>query len=692
MVKNGVRSILLVFSCWLAVTVIFGVAHAAVYPYVKVQGRQLMTDFDQTGVYTPYFIKGVDYEPTPVGRYMSDWGWPANYPLQENNIYNDDAILERDFALLKAMNVNTIRIWQANDITSAGRFPNKLTAKTLEYAHRYNIKVIPGFALPAGGESFCSGSTLGYNRFVDFTDQALRNRYIYWFREFMKPFRNSPDILFWAIGNENNYSLNKNDPQQVAAYYSLVEFMAGEAYDIERAGRHPVAIIDGDIEFIGRADFQTRDADMPHVDIWGTNVYRGKSFTDLFTTYKARSAKPLWISEYGIDAFYAPDPANPEVGVEDQQTQADWDTALWDEIVLNRDVTIGGSVMEYSDEWWKPNEWNCEESGEACRTQIVTSSVQFYWDTREEASNYHLSVGTYFGAANVYDAALGLATQATVGSVPVNGGMVYVKLTYNVRGVPVTEYAQYTTAPSPQPGSNNRVKVKWYGVRHNGFGFGAVDTSCPRDGVPDYVPPFPDKFFHEEWWGLVSIRKNGYGPDTVTPRKAYYALQSRFAQGLPSITQGAPSGVVLSGNVPPLSVSTDVDAVCKYDTVAGTPYGSMRYTFSVNGGKAHSQPLSGLIGGTAYAFYVRCQDMAGNVNAADYPVSFSVGVVLGRGDINGDGAVTAADALLAAKHALGLAALTSGQLSRADVNSDGSVTVYDAALIARYAAGLISQF
>jgi|GEM_PF-5782952 len=62
------------------------------------------------------------------------------------------------------------------------------------------------------------------------------------------------------------------------------------------------------------------------------------------------------------------------------------------------------------------------------------------------------------------------------------------------------------------------------------------------------------------------------------------------------------------------------------------------------------------------------------------------------GDVNGDGVISASDAVLAAQHAVGLITLTSSQITKADVSDDGSVTAYDAALIAERAAGLITKF
>ncbi|MBR5949682.1 MAG: FMN-binding protein [Clostridia bacterium] len=63
--------------------------------------------------------------------------------------------------------------------------------------------------------------------------------------------------------------------------------------------------------------------------------------------------------------------------------------------------------------------------------------------------------------------------------------------------------------------------------------------------------------------------------------------------------------------------------------------------------------------------------------------------VFTAGDVNADGSVTTADALIAARAALGLIELNEGQLSAADMNGDGSVTVTDAVLILRAALGLL---
>jgi hypothetical protein len=58
------------------------------------------------------------------------------------------------------------------------------------------------------------------------------------------------------------------------------------------------------------------------------------------------------------------------------------------------------------------------------------------------------------------------------------------------------------------------------------------------------------------------------------------------------------------------------------------------------------------------------------------------------GDLNGDGKVTAVDALLALRIAVKLDPQTSAALVVGDMNGDGQITAVDALLILRKAVGL----
>lgn len=62
------------------------------------------------------------------------------------------------------------------------------------------------------------------------------------------------------------------------------------------------------------------------------------------------------------------------------------------------------------------------------------------------------------------------------------------------------------------------------------------------------------------------------------------------------------------------------------------------------------------------------------------------------GDVNGDGTVDVADALLCLRCAMGLVTLDENALAAADVNGDGNVDAADALMILRRAMGLIESF
>ena len=106
----------------------------------------------------------------------------------------------------------------------------------------------------------------------------------------------------------------------------------------------------------------------------GISVFRGDSFVNafnqgVFVQYNSRSSKPMWISEFGVDAWHTNDVDNPSDGFEDQATQSQWVGDLWDEIAAASSISVGGSVREYMDQWWKPSEFICGNSSDQCNAE-----------------------------------------------------------------------------------------------------------------------------------------------------------------------------------------------------------------------------------------------------------------------------------------------------------------------------------
>ncbi|MBP9836306.1 MAG: hypothetical protein KBC78_00535 [Candidatus Pacebacteria bacterium] len=105
---------------------------------------------------------------------------------------------------------------------------------------------------------------------------------------------------------------------------------------------------------------------------------------------------------------------------------------------------------------------------------------------------------------------------------------------------------------------------------------------------------------------------------------------------------GSPTGTItgVTLNVE-IFLQTDEFATCKYDTVAGTSYQSMPYTFTNTGLIYHSKNVP-VVPNSVQQFYVRCIDDEGNFNPDDYLIEFSVsatptGTSNTEGDVSGDG-------------------------------------------------------
>jgi hypothetical protein len=117
----------------------------------------------------------------------------------------------------------------------------------------------------------------------------------------------------------------------------------------------------------------------------------------------------------------------------------------------------------------------------------------------------------------------------------------------------------------------------------------------------------------------------------------------------PVRSNGVPTGTLAAGTTSTtLQLTTNESATCRYAQTANTAYGAMTNTFSTTGGTSHATTVTGLANGGTYAYYVRCIDGAGNANADDFTIAFSVatgntaGLVAAYGFNEGTG-ITAGD-------------------------------------------------
>jgi len=168
----------------------------------------------------------------------------------------------------------------------------------------------------------------------------------------VKALRNHPAILMWEVGNEWNFNGLYHGMSLADARSRVAEVVrAVKQHD----RNHPVATVYGQLP-----DADTLNA-LQDVDIWGFNVYRGLHFGNLFADWEARSPKPMYLAEYGADAWDA------RSNQQNLAAQRDATIQLTQEIIHHSTrnshsrLCSGGFIYEFSDEWWK------DQSGDSSR-------------------------------------------------------------------------------------------------------------------------------------------------------------------------------------------------------------------------------------------------------------------------------------------------------------------------------------
>jgi hypothetical protein len=223
------------------------------------------------------------------------------------------------------MGVNTVRLW--------GKLPpNEVLLDKL-----YNGGNNPIYAI--------MGVWIDPN--LDYNDPNIIRDLEQDFGAYVEEFKSHPAVLGWGIGNEVNLAYLKGGAKEgrsPSEWYALANRLAKEAHRIEGDSYHPTMIINGGLTFLGDTEHGSDDVSLDHVDAWGVNAYFGYEAHCYFDYYHRLSAKPLVVTEFGIDAY------DNIAGEEDPNLQAEWDVQQWQAICTS---TAGGTVMEYSDEWWK---------------------------------------------------------------------------------------------------------------------------------------------------------------------------------------------------------------------------------------------------------------------------------------------------------------------------------------------------
>lgn len=275
---------------------------------ITIDGRSLLLNSSR------YKIKGVAWNPVPVG---------GSHP----NDLDFSGYADIDIPLMQDMGINTVRTYEPI-----------LDTVVLDKLHAAGIKVINS-AYTWGGNDVSS---------VDAVVNAVKGH---------------PAILMWSVGNEWNYNGlyfgldHSTSAERVNAVAQRIKTLDPDT---------PVATVYGELPSPGLVD------QLNHVDVWAINVYRGISFGDLFDRWHAISDKPMFIGEYGADAYNANnnsvgggvgyDPESQSVAVV-ALTQEIFDNFVSEDAFGNQRGVIGGTFFEWADEWWKAGDPSRQDTG-----------------------------------------------------------------------------------------------------------------------------------------------------------------------------------------------------------------------------------------------------------------------------------------------------------------------------------------
>ncbi len=284
----------------------------------------------------PFAIKGVVWSYTPIGqKYTYDlWSKPDEFIKQ---------MIDTDAELMKSIGVNAIRVF------------SMVPPEWIEYFYyEHGIYTIVNYLFGRYGMSV-RGKWFPQTDYSDrYTREAIAEEAL----EVVEEYKNTPGVLMFLFGNENNYGLEwdsnaiENLPvgqrmEVRAGYlYSLFEEVIAAAKTIDP--NHPMGIVNGDIQYL----HVIKDL-MPSLEILGVNTYRGSEAYELFYQSIFDLGVPFVFTEMGADSW------NVKTGMEDQYHQAFYLRNQWQEVYRQswnkgyNQNCLGGFVFEWMDEWWK---------------------------------------------------------------------------------------------------------------------------------------------------------------------------------------------------------------------------------------------------------------------------------------------------------------------------------------------------
>lgn len=203
---------------------------------------------------------------------MRGWNYSSNYldGSSTNPWYIEDDQLDYDLADIAAAGMNTIKVYVDENNAAA-----HLAA--LDKVESHGLKAILLMFVPYNTDY--SVATGGTNRTAEVAAYA----------GMVTNLASHPAVIGVGFGNENN--INRGSTS-LTDWFTLIEAAI-------QAGK---AVNDTVFHFTANsevADIRDYGYLVPSIDVWGVNIYRGTTFTDLWVDTLAASPKPFILTEFG---------------------------------------------------------------------------------------------------------------------------------------------------------------------------------------------------------------------------------------------------------------------------------------------------------------------------------------------------------------------------------------------------------
>lgn len=285
----------------------------------------------------PMMVNGMNWDYFPIGTNYS-------YILWDESPAFIKQVLDYEMNLLKQIGVNAIRVYTG------------ISKNWIEYIYdNFGIYTMLNHSFGRYGLTL-DGKWVGN---TEYSDPAVQAILLHEVTDMVREFKDTRGLLIYLIGNENNYGLmwdgaetedipiaDRQSTLRARDMYKLFNKAAIAMKKIDDS--RPIAMANGDLLFL-----DIISEEVPDMDIFGANVYRGLTFTDLYERVKMEYNKPVLLTEFGADAY------NVKTQKEDQVCQAYYKHGNWREIYAQAaglgkaENSIGGFTFQFSDGWWK---------------------------------------------------------------------------------------------------------------------------------------------------------------------------------------------------------------------------------------------------------------------------------------------------------------------------------------------------